>query len=1089
MENCVPQVIAIPRIGMSCMIRNRLAVIMEVKDFSGQSERQYVVKVSYKDSSFPDMEELLWNIEPGTRLLNPTALPDDSPVPMLHKEFDALVRACRWSAIQPFLGNECYGVENRTPISAPFYGAIAPDDYQLVPLLKALRMPRVSLMIADDVGLGKTIEAGLIVNEMLVRRRISRVLIISPASLRMQWKDEMQDKFSLPFDIIDHDSTVKLKREVGIDVNPWRYYNRVITSYHYLKQSLILEQFKSATEQKVGNAKLPWDMLIVDEAHNLMPSPFGKDSDLCQMLREIAPYFEHKIFLTATPHNGNTTSFSGLLEILDPARFRRTEELTEAEKRRIRQVVIRRLKREINERTNPPRFCTRKPPQAILLDDAFSEDELRLIFSVEEFKKAVRSVIAKENRRKQLAGHFAIEVLGKRLLSSPMTFIESWKRCSDSLKQNDTVDDDELSQLKKTLQNEITDDREAEVINAAASSRVGAWLKAFADSLSSEIANINESITRLGIDLSALIIEQNPKHDARFKLLVKKIDELLRDGKEWKNDERLVVFTEYKTTQDYLLRRLSEHYKDTTHRRICVLYGGMADNEREAIKARFNDEGDDIRILLATDAASEGLNLQETARYLLHYDCPWNPSRLEQRNGRLDRHGQARDVFLFHFTSTTDSDLSFLARMITKLDQIREDFGAIGELFDRAIQRRIIHGDNAEDILIDIEKGIGHGAARQIPGEVDNNVGMTDAEEAERQLSDFAAELDLDDNARHNVLWAAMKKEVTELDPNGCFKINKPDLLGWKDTIDETVRVGTNKSTLGGMPQLTFSINPFIVAKGERRVFRSRPDVKMLHLGHPLMRKACSTLTRRRYPGGEQVSRFTVRHGNIDSGLDAHIIVHFEEMAINKLRETFHHWVRSTHFGVKNDQLKELCNNLPPLKSRMKPSSPDDKGLKTAQEIYNDISDKLRTYIKEKVKVLNQRIIEQLETDRQAVINTEKERFQSREGELSAMIRAQTIEAKKKEIERLKAQRNELNALLFKDMAEEKEREIDESIEALERYIRDDIAHYNELRAQLDRERERIMNYLIPNRYVIDGSVQIYPVAIEVILPEKGMVK
>jgi SNF2 family DNA or RNA helicase len=120
----------------------------------------------------------------------------------------------------------------------------------------------------------------------------------------------------------------------------------------------------------------------------------------------------------------------------------------------------------------------------------------------------------------------------------------------------------------------------------------------------------------------------------------------------------------------------------------------MDDTQREQVKERFNDPEAMVRVLVATDAASEGLNLQSTARYILHFDCPWNPSRLEQRNGRLDRHGQARDVTVHHFASEEDADLKFIAYLIHKVDQIREDLGATGELFDEATYRCLIEGDD-----------------------------------------------------------------------------------------------------------------------------------------------------------------------------------------------------------------------------------------------------------------------------------------------------------------------------------------------------------------------------------------------------------
>ncbi|MCA9060913.1 MAG: DEAD/DEAH box helicase, partial [Planctomycetaceae bacterium] len=416
-----------PRVGMLAIVRKRRAIISEVRPFPGETGVVHLVRLEYKDELRPESEEIIWELEPARRLLEPNELPHGSDSPMLAEDYDALVRAARWAAMLPYLDPDADGPLHRMPVSSPFHGAVQVEDYQLVPLLKALAMPRINLMVADDVGLGKTVEAGLILSELLIRRRIQRVLILTPASLRIQWHDELWSKFSLPFDVVDRDSTQKLRRTLGIDANPWRSCSRIISSYYYLRQPDVLQQFLSASRSPEGSAQLPWDLLIVDEVHNLMPSPFGKDSGLCEMLRLIAPCFEHRLFLTATPHNGHTRCFSGLLELLDPVRFTQTDELKPAEQERVKQVVVRRLKREINERSNPKRFCVRQPPQAVVLD--IENDERSLIDAFSDFRKKVRGIIAQESRKRRLAGSFAIEILGKRLLSGPVTFAESWRRC------------------------------------------------------------------------------------------------------------------------------------------------------------------------------------------------------------------------------------------------------------------------------------------------------------------------------------------------------------------------------------------------------------------------------------------------------------------------------------------------------------------------------------------------------------------------------------------------------------------------------------------------------------------------------------
>jgi len=208
----------IPRVGMFATVRNRRGVTTGVEPFDGPAGRLHLVNVEYKDDQFPRDEKLIWELEPAGRLLEPTALPNvGSSDPMPADDFDALLRATRWSAATPFLDPDGQGPLERLPVASPFHGAVQVDDFQLVPLLKALRMPRVNLLLADDVGLGKTVEAGLILTELLLRRRLQRVLVLTPASLRLQWRDEMWDKFSLSFDLVDREKTHALRRRLGMD--------------------------------------------------------------------------------------------------------------------------------------------------------------------------------------------------------------------------------------------------------------------------------------------------------------------------------------------------------------------------------------------------------------------------------------------------------------------------------------------------------------------------------------------------------------------------------------------------------------------------------------------------------------------------------------------------------------------------------------------------------------------------------------------------------------------------------------------------------------------------------------------------------
>ena len=232
-----------PRTGMLAKIRNRRGVIASVEPFDGTAEgRLHLVRVEYIDSDGPPEETILWEREDSRDVLEPNSLPSVHDQPRMDPlEFDALVRATRWAALRPFLDPRGSGQRSDFSLSSPFFGAVQVDDFQLVPLLHSLRMPRVSLLLADDVGLGKTVEAGLILTELLLRRRVRRVLVLTPASLRRQWQEEMRLKFALSFDQVDRQETHQLQKRLGLDANPWRVLPRIIVSYHYLRQPDVLK--------------------------------------------------------------------------------------------------------------------------------------------------------------------------------------------------------------------------------------------------------------------------------------------------------------------------------------------------------------------------------------------------------------------------------------------------------------------------------------------------------------------------------------------------------------------------------------------------------------------------------------------------------------------------------------------------------------------------------------------------------------------------------------------------------------------------------------------------------------------------------
>ena len=668
-------------------------------------------------------------------------------------------------------------------------------------------------------------------------------------------------------------------------------------------------------------------------------------------------------------------------------------------------------------------------------------------------------------------------------MSCPIAFAESWRRCKEGLGEDRAASESDVDAARRNAERDVADDREVQSRESTAAGVVGAWLKNVATDLKSEIAGIDAAVSGLGLDIDRNdLIDQNPKTDARFKAVVSLIDKLLRLKNDWRNDERIVVFTEYKTTLDYLVRRLREIYESD---RILTLFGGMDEVERDLVKQAFNDPSHSARILLATDAAAEGLNLQRTARYLLHFDCPWNPSKLEQRNGRIDRHGQARDVTIHHFVTDQDQDLAFLSHVIRKADEIREDLGSANELFDEAAHRRLVEGESISVVQTELDRRVAAARGRAAI-EADDTVNTGDEGfAAGEQLRDLSAEMDLDPKSLRETLESAMairagRPQLECSDTAKTCKILNPALPGWSEVIDDSLRRNIGRGNLGPIARIAFSQEPFLEKIAGRQVFSPKPDVSLLHLSHPMLQRALSALTRRRFPGtGDEVSQWTVRLGDVPAGTDALILLSVEELAVNDLRETFHHWVRTVIFPVKKGDLGRPLPHKPALGLRSATATGDPGHKELGRQMLDDVIPNLKTFLVDHANRLTTELQDQLESASAMARKHEDERYRSRQGEVSSLIAENTLAKLEHEIEKLKAERQQ--GFLFD--GEARLDVIDRSIEERQEEIARRTRQYEEVRAQLERERERILKYLLPKRYAMSGPAQVFPVSIEICLP------
>src|SRR3954447_15881742 len=335
---------SVPEQGQLVTVRQRHFVVTDVAkstlpekplDTSGNGHQHLISLSSVEDDGLGEELQVVWEIEPGAKPIDKVALPEptgfDAP-----ERLDAFLDAVRWGASS--------SADVRT-VQSPFRAGIDIEDYQLDPVVRAVQMPRVNLLIADDVGLGKTIECGMVILELIIRHRARRILVVCPSALQIQWKEQMRDKFGLDFRIVDSNLMKELRRSRGIHVNPWSHFPRLITSIDFLKRERPLRLFRE-TLPGPDEPTYPrrYDLLIVDEAHNCAPSGRGKyatDSMRTLALRVLVPHFEHKLFLTATPHNGYPESFTALLELLDNQRFARG---TQPDRKQLEAVMVRRLK-------------------------------------------------------------------------------------------------------------------------------------------------------------------------------------------------------------------------------------------------------------------------------------------------------------------------------------------------------------------------------------------------------------------------------------------------------------------------------------------------------------------------------------------------------------------------------------------------------------------------------------------------------------------------------------------------------------------------------------------------------------------------
>ena len=788
----------VPEQGQLVRVRHRHFIVQDV--WPGAVEprlpKQHRVRLeALDDDQIGETLDVIWEHEVDAKVHDALGLPrpeDWDPF----RRFEAFLLASRWSLTS---------VLEVLPLQAPFRGAIQIEDYQLEPVVRALRMPRVNLLIADDVGLGKTIEAGMVVQELLARQRIRRMLVVCPASLQRQWQDEMETKFSLRFQIVDRSYIQQLRREYGPHVNPWASYPRLITSMDFLKREEPMRSFRASLRRARSAGLRDFDLLIVDEAHNMAPSgrkSYHRDSDRTEMLRGIIANFEHRLFLTATPHNGFTSSFTAMLEMLDPLRFSRGPTVNRDQ---LDAVMIRRIKDEMIDALGRRRFALRRV-EALTVDLSKREREM-----LGELDGYTEMRLARAAGIDRLPVRFALTMLKKRLLSSPAAFDHSIRVHQSHLEPEAAPDEENqkvVASLRDRMDEDFADDDEKDRVEETAQAESAAFF------------DVTPEERRAVERMVALAASAREKPDTKAELLLAWIRERLCPEGKW-NDDRLLVFTEYRDTLDYLVTVLKGAGLGD---RLLTLHGG-AGQDRERIKKAFRavPSEEPMRILVATDAASEGLNLQDHCRYLIHWEIPWNPNKMEQRNGRIDRHGQKADeVFCWHFAFEGWEDQHFLDVVVDKVRTQRADLGSVGDVIAAQVEKAL-RGERKEISTPEQRRQVVHDDVR---AEV-----MT--KERIRELQAELAEAREAWSIYPETLRLVLDEALRLAGHRGLEPVEAGDLAGRAWLLKNLPAAWSEcaqfiKDAKGRLLNLVF----------DEKHARDRRDVSLVHLDHPLVKRA-----------------------------------------------------------------------------------------------------------------------------------------------------------------------------------------------------------------------------------------------------------
>lgn len=483
--------------------------------------------------------------------------------------------------------------------------AIRGANYQYESTIKALSLPQPKMLIADAVGLGKTVQVGIFLAELIRRGKGKKVLVVTPKSILAQFQQEIWARFAIPLVRLDSQGIARIKMEIPSNKNPFDYYNKVIVSIDTLKNNA---KFRHYLE------KVKWDVVAIDECHTVA-NIASQRGGLAKFLSERT---EAMVLTSATPHNGKRDNFANLISMLDPTAIPYNGEFTKED---IQSLYVRRFKKDIEDEVGDAfrDRVTSKIECPLNLDE---EEALRII---KEFK----SVAQEESDGSSTFGALLFSIgLFKAYMSSP-------KACLETV----------INRIEKSIDEE----------------------------------GVIEHLKELREILEKIVTQ---KSDSKYNQLLFKLAQMGWKGK--KKDERIIIFAERRATLNELEKNFKEDFK-LKDNAVVQFNGSLTDTEQQAILEDFSKEDSTIKLFLASDAGSQGVNLHYFCNQMFNYDIPWSIITLDQRNGRIDRFGQTKTPFIYYLIAESQSedvqgDIKIVERLKEKEEEVHKSLGDAGSV-------------------------------------------------------------------------------------------------------------------------------------------------------------------------------------------------------------------------------------------------------------------------------------------------------------------------------------------------------------------------------------------------------------------------